>query len=175
MLRCLVPVVAIALTVGGQTADQDYWNKIFGGKEAHFNHAPSRLLTLAVVDRKPGKAVDLGMGEGRNAIFLAQRGWQVTGVDLSDVGVAQAKKRAAELGVQLETVVEDLDKYDFGRERWDLITLFYMHAWYHLSTLDSARRLLDALKPGGLLVIEGFAGGQVGYKTNELLGAFFDL
>jgi SAM-dependent methyltransferase len=84
------------------------------------------------------------------------------------VGVAQAKKHAAELGVQIETVVEDLDKYDFCHERWDLITLFYMHGWYHWSKLDSARRLRDALKPGGLLVIEGFAGGHVGYQTNEL-------
>jgi SAM-dependent methyltransferase len=176
MLRCLVSVVAIALTVGAQTADQrEAWNKTFGDQKARFNRAPSRLLVVALADRKPGEAIDLGMGEGRNAIFLAQRGWRVTGVDLSDVGVAQAKKRAAELGVPLEAVVEDLDKYDFGRGRWDLITLFYMHAWYHLSKLDSARRLRDALKPGGLLVIEGFAGGEVGYQTNELLGAFNDL
>jgi SAM-dependent methyltransferase len=123
----------------------------------------------------PGEAIDLGMGEGRNAIFLSQQGWRVTGVDLSDVGVEQAKKRAAELGVPLVTVVEDLDQYDLGRERWDLIMLFYMHAWYHLSKLDHARRLRDALKPGGLLVIEGFAGGEVGYQTNELLRAFDDL
>ncbi len=173
ILRFILSVVAIALTAGAQTADQrETWNRIFGEPKAHFNHAPSRLLTLAVADRKPGEAVDLGMGQGRNAIFLAQRGWQVTGVDLSDVGVAEAKKRAAELGVKLETVVEDLDKYDFGRERWDLITLFYMHAWFHLSKTDPASRLRDALKPGGLLVIEGFAGEQTGYQTNELLGPF---
>ncbi len=176
MFRCFVSVMAIALSAGAQTGDQrEAWNKTYGNQKARFNRAPSQLLTLAVADRKPGEAIDLGMGEGRNAIFLAQRGWRVTGVDLSDVGVAQAKKRAAELGVPLETVVEDLDNYDFGRERWDLIALFYMQAWFHLSKLDSARRLRDALKPGGLLVIEGFAGGQVGYRTNELLGAFFDL
>lgn len=176
-LRCLVSVTVIALTARAQTAanPRDSWNKIFGDPKVSFNRAPSRLLTVAIADSKPGAAIDLGMGEGRNAIFLAQRGWRVTGVDLSDVAVAQAKKRAAELGVPLEAVVEDLDKYDFGHERWDLITLFYMHAWYHLSKLASAHRLRDALKPGGMLVIEGFAGGQVGYQTNELVRAFNDL
>ncbi len=99
----------------------------------------------------------------------------MTGVDLSDVAVTQAKRRAAELGVPLGAVVEDLDKYDLGRERWDLITLFYMHAWYHLLKTDTATRLRHALKPGGLLVIEGFAGGQAGYQTNELVHAFGDL
>ncbi len=165
VLRCLVSVVAN----GHQRED---WNKIFHDQNARFSRAPGLLLTIALADRNPGEAIDLGMGEGRNAIFLAQRGWHVTGVDLSDVGVAEAKKRAAELGVLLETVVEDLDEYDFGRERWDLIILFYMHACYHLSKFDSARRLHDAPKAGGLLVIEGFAGGQPGYQTNELLRAF---
>jgi len=176
MLRCLVSMAAIALSVGAQTADQrEAWNKRYSDQKAPFNRSPGRLLALALADRMPGEAIDLGMGEGRNAIFLVQQGWRVTGVDLSDVGVEQAKKRAAELGVPLVTVVEDLDQYDLGRERWDLIMLFYMHAWYHLSKLDHARPLRDALKPGGLLVIEGFAGGEVGYQTNELLRAFDDL
>lgn len=175
-LHCLLPVAAIALIVGAQTADQrEAWNRRYSDQKAPFIRSPSRLLAVALANRMPGTAIDLGMGEGRNAIFLAQQGWRVTGVDWSDVGVEQAKKRAAELGVPLVAVVEDLDRYDFGRERWDLITLFYMHFWYHRSKLDNARRLRDALKPGGLLVIEGFAGGEVGYQTNELLRTFDDL
>ena len=80
----------------------------------------SRLLVEAIRERKPGRALDLGMGEGRNAIYLAQRGWQVTGVDLSDVGVTQAKKHAAQVGVSLDAVLDGLDHYDFGRNRWAL-------------------------------------------------------
>jgi len=177
--RLLLLAAALAIAAAAQTTGaRDYWNKVFSNPGSEFNRAPSHLLEDAVRGRRPGTAVDLGMGEGRNAIFLARQGWHVTGVDLSDVAVAQAKKRAAEAGVPLESVVSDLNQYDFGRDRWDLVALFYMHAWFHLSKLPSARRLRDALKPGGLLVIEGYGAGPdngVGYQTNELLRAFSDL
>ena len=160
----------------GQSVDPDernFWNNKFKGPNSEFNHQPSRLLVEAIRERKPGRALDLGMGEGRNAIYLAQRGWQVTGVDLSDVGVTQAKKHAAQVGVSLDAVLDGLDHYDFGRNRWDLIILFYMHAWYHEAKPRSPERLFDALKPGGLLVIEGFAGTEkFMFQPNELLRDF---
>jgi methylase of polypeptide subunit release factors len=72
-----------------------------------------------VEERKPGKALDLGTGQGRNAIFLASTGWTVTGVDISEVAIAEAKKNAAARKVQIDAIVGDLDTYDFGREQWD--------------------------------------------------------
>jgi len=156
--------------------DRDFWNGKFSDSKTKFNHQPSRLLVAAIRDRNPGIALDLGMGEGRNALYLAQRGWQVTGVDLSDVAVAQAKEHAAKIGVKVNAVIDGLDHYDFGKNRWDLIILFYMHGWYHSVKPRSAQRLLDALKPGGLLVIEGFAGDEsYTFHTNELLRDFADL
>jgi len=130
----------------------------------------------AVQGRKPGRAIDLGMGQGRNALYLAAHGWQVTGVDLSDVAVAQAKEQAARQGLALDAVVDNLDHYDTGKDRWDLITMFYVHAWYHSAKPGVVARLRDALKPGGLLVMEGFA-GEPGFMfhTNELLHDFADL
>src|SRR5690349_9661454 len=124
LLRVLMLVATLAVGITAQTAadPRQTWNKVFTNG-TNFNRPPNRMLTLAVSDKKPGAAIDLGMGEGRNAIFLAQKGWRVTGVDLSDVAVAQAKKHAGEAGATLEAVNEDLDKYDFGKERWDLITL----------------------------------------------------
>ncbi|HWD99025.1 MAG TPA: class I SAM-dependent methyltransferase, partial [Bryobacteraceae bacterium] len=123
-----------------------------------FNPNPSRLLVEAVRGRKPGSAVDLGMGQGRNAIWLAQQGWQTTGVDLSDVAVGQASARAHQSGLNLTAIIDSLDHFDMGRSRWDLIALFYMHAWYNGTRPLSTRRIVQSLKPGGLLVIEGFAG-----------------
>lgn len=153
--------------------DREFWNKKFNDPKAAFNREPSRLLVEAVRGRKPGKAIDLGMGEGRNAIFLAKNGWQTTGVDLSDVAVEQAKKRAAEAGVKLDAVIDGLDHYDLGHDRWDLIALFYVHAWYHGAKPHSVERLRAALKPGGLLVIEGFAGKEeYMFQPNELLHDF---
>jgi SAM-dependent methyltransferase len=178
-MRTLVFLLCFAITAASQAVDprdRDFWNGKYNDPKFDFNHRPSRLLVEAIAGRHPGDAIDLGMGEGRNAIYLAQQGWQVTGVDLSDVGVAQAKKRAAELGVKLNTTVDDLDHYDIGRARWDLITLFYMHAWYHGGKPPVAQRLHAALKPGGLLVVEGFAGDEkFMFQTNELLRDFGDL
>jgi SAM-dependent methyltransferase len=153
--------------------DQKYWNGKFNDPKTQFKREPSRLLVDAIHGRKPGSAIDLGMGEGRNSIYLAQQGWQVTGVDLADAGVAQAKKRAAELHLNLTAAVDDLDHYDLGRSQWDLIAMFYVHAWYHGAKQTNVNRLKQALKPGGLVVMEGFAGPEkFMFQPNELLADF---
>jgi SAM-dependent methyltransferase len=116
------------------------------------------------------------MGEGRNTIYLAEQGWQATGVDLSDVAVTQARTRASQLHVTINAIVDDLTHYDPGKVQWDLIAAFYMHAWYNGTRPETPARLLAALKPGGLLVIEGFAGPeQFMFQPNELLCDFSDL
>ena len=131
-MRFLGFLLCFAIAASSQAVDRlhrDFWNGKYNDPKFGFNHLPSRLLVEAIAGRHPGDAIDLGMSEGRNAIYLAQQGWRVTGVDLSDVGVAQAKKRSAELGVKLTAVIDDLDHYDFGHAGRDLITLFYMHGW----------------------------------------------
>lgn len=169
----LMLVAPMVRAQGIDPRDQEFWNGKFSDPATRFRREASQLLVDAIRDRRPGLAIDLGMGEGRNAIYLAQHGWSVTGVDLSDVGVAQARKRARELGVELRAVVDDLDHFDFGRERWDLITLFYLHAWYRGAKPGSAQRIRAALKPGGLLVVEGFAGDEkYAFHSNELLRDF---
>lgn len=167
---CFALAISLAIGQAVDTSDRDYWNSKFKDPNTQFNRQPSRLLIDVVRNRKPGLAIDLGMGEGRNAIYLAQHGWQVTGVDLSDVAVAQAKKRATALQVNFTAIVDGLDHYDFGKDRWDLISLFYLHAWYHNVKPKSVQRLFNALKPGGVLVIEGFAGKEgFMFQPNELL------
>ena len=171
----LYAALAISLVFGQvvDPRDRDYWNSKFEDPNTQFNRQPSRLLVDVAQNRKPGLALDLGMGEGRNAIYLAQHGWQVTGVDLSDIAVAQAKRKAAALQVNLVGIVDGLDHYDFGKDKWDLIALFYMHAWYHGAKPESAQRLWEALKPGGLLIVEGFAGKEsFMFQPNELLRDF---
>lgn len=172
-------LVALLVTAGAQSIDkrdQDFWNAKFKDPKTEFNRQPSRLLVDAIRGRQPGRALDLGMGEGRNTIYLAMQGWKATGVDLSDVAVAQAKSRAAQLHVNLTATVDDLDHFDLGKEQWELIALFYVHAWYHGAKPASRDRLLAALKTGGLLVMEGFAGPEkFMFQPNELLRDFPDL
>jgi SAM-dependent methyltransferase len=152
-----------------------YWDDVFRSGKIQFNKNASKLLQYAIRERKPGLAVDLGMGEGRNAVFLAGKGWQVTGVDISGEAVKQAKARAAAARVSIDAITDDLDHFDAGRAKWDLIVLLYMHAWFHESKHQVPELLAAALKPGGLLVIEGYAGEKGAFQTNELLRDFGSL
>ena len=104
------------------------------------------------------------MGQGRNAIFLAQQGWEVTGFDPSAVGVQQAQAAAHRLKLHLETSVAREEDFDCGRQRWDLIVMTYVR---RLNTADSLR-LQQALKPCGILVYENNNIGDL----NETLRAF---
>jgi SAM-dependent methyltransferase len=98
--------------------------------------------------------LDVAMGQGRNSLYLARQGWNVTGFDLSDVGVERALERAKAKNLRLTATIADLQSFDYGRERFDLILLCYVG---NIEGVE--RRLQDALRPGGVLVIEHFAGG----------------
>jgi SAM-dependent methyltransferase len=174
---CSLALLAASIASGQQPARpnaREFWNKEFAEGKVLLQKEASPLLTAAIQGRTPGTALDLGMGEGRNAVYLADRGWQVTGVDLSDVAVDQASTKAQAQGLTLNAVVSDLDVFDFGKEQWDLITSFYMHAWHRRSKTDVPQRIYDALRPGGLLVIEGFAEppNTAGYQSEQLARQF---
>jgi SAM-dependent methyltransferase len=113
------------------------------------------VLVVAIEGRAPGRALDVAMGQGRNAVFLAQRGWQVTGFDLSQEGIDAARANAGKAGVSLTAVRDAIDTFDFGTARWDLIALIYVPSTAHEGR--AMETLARALKPGGLLVIESFA------------------
>jgi len=168
--------LSIAFLVDGQPVDRqdrDFWNTKFSDPRTLFSRLPSRLLVEAIRNRPPGQALDLGMGEGRNTIFLAQHGWGATGVDLSDVAVAQAKRRAAQAHVKISAVIDDLDHYQLGKSKWDLVALLYIHAWYQCTRPTTPQRLAASLKPGGVLVMEGFASHEkFMFQPNELLRDF---
>lgn len=110
------------------------------------------------------------MGQGRNAIFLAREGWDVTGFDVAEVGLQKAREQAAALSVKIGAVHASDDEFDFGLERWDLIAIVYA------LEKRSVHRVRDALKPGGLVVVEAghreTSGAPFEYDTNELLDIF---
>jgi SAM-dependent methyltransferase len=170
--------LSLLLLVNGQsvdTRDRDFWNGKFSDPKTQFRRKPSRLLAGAISGRQPGRALDLGMGEGRNTIFLAQQGWDATGVDLSDVAVAQAKTRAAQLHVRITATVDGLDHYEPGKNNgiWLRCSICPLGI---TAQSQRAKRLFAALKPGGLLVMEGFAGREkFMFQPNELLRDFPEL
>lgn len=135
-----------------------------------FNTRPNQFLVDAVKGLRPGRALDVDMGQGRNAIFLARQGWDVTGFDVAAVGLQNAREHAAAAGVKITAVHASDEEFDFGRERWDLIAIIYA------LEKRSVHRVRDALKPGGLVVIE--AGhtddpkAGFGFRTDELRDIF---
>lgn len=148
--------------------------------EPGFNTKPNALLVTTVNGRPPGRALDVAMGQGRNAVFLAGQGWDVTGFDVSSVGLDTAKRNAARAGVEIKTVLKSRDEFDFGTEQWDLIVITY--ETIPLEVPDYAERLRKSLRKGGLIVVEttaSDAGRPLTRSTDvdpaRLLRSFSDL
>jgi 2-polyprenyl-3-methyl-5-hydroxy-6-metoxy-1,4-benzoquinol methylase len=134
----------------GRQSEIERWNRILTAEVPTFNTSPNAFLVEIVKGRKPGTALDVGMGQGRNAIWLAQRGWDVTGFDPAERALALANQTAEQAGVHLKTEIKGSEDFDFGENRWDLILLSYVTA------RGLTERIERSLTPGGILVIEAF-------------------
>ena len=154
------------LTWQRETTDREWWNDTFRNDRG-FSHEPNRLLVESVGSETPGTALDVAMGQGRNALYLASSAWNVTGVDASDEGLRIAREKAVERGLAIETIHADIDEWDFGVERFDLVTLIY--AGDHAKWID---KIKASLKSGGLFVVEGWAktspSSDVGFADGQL-------
>lgn len=140
----------------GNERARDFWNDKFRSGLPNVRREPSRLLEEAVAKARPGAALDLGSGEGRNLLYLAEKGWTATGIDISEVAAEQARAAAAARKLHVNAVVSDLDEFDLGADRWDLLSSIYMQDWHLKSKTNTFARMRTALKPGGLIIIEGF-------------------
>lgn len=141
-------LAAILLAYSCASAQPGDYNTLYSSGSEVFNREPNALLVEAVRNRKAGRALDVGMGQGRNAIFLARHGWEVTGFDSADEGVRQAKAEAARLGLRLTAEVNTFEAFEFGTEKWDLIVLTYE------PTKAIAPKVVQALRPSGIVVVE---------------------
>jgi len=162
----------------GQRLEVERWNRILTAEKPTFNTAPNAFLVEIVKGRKPGKALDVGMGQGRNAVWLAQQGWDSTGFEPAERAVAAAQSQAEKLGVTIQTQVATTEAFDFGENRWDLIVLSYVGARGFQS------KVMRGLKPGGIVVLEAFhrdatkdrsIGTSVVFDSGELPALFKDL
>ena len=159
----------------GEHSEVERWNQILTAEKPRFNIRPNAFLMEIAKTRKSGTALDVGMGQGRNAIWLAQQGWDVTGFDPAEKAVALARENARKLGVSLKAEIKRMEDFDFGERRWDLILLSYVGA------RGMTEKVQRALKPGGVVVIEAFhrdatkggpIGGAVVFDTGELVSLF---
>lgn len=149
--------------------DRQAYDEIYSGEPELFSTQPNQFLVRTIAGRPPGRALDVAMGQGRNALWLASHGWTVTGFDISPVAIDQARKEAANRALTIDALVTPWEDFDWGTGKWDLIVFSY---FLPPAALPKA---WTALKPGGLILIEGFhietakmrpLGG--GYHDNEL-------
>jgi SAM-dependent methyltransferase len=130
------------------------WNRRHGEGGLLFGAEPNRFLVAEVGELPPGRALDLACGSGRNAVWLAARGWTVTGVDFSGVALAQARALAAERGVEVEWVEGDLLEWRPADGAFDLVVVLYLQV-----PADERRGILAraaaAVAPGGTLLVVG--------------------
>src|ERR1035441_304526 len=125
------------------------FNRVFKTGKVPREH--NSLLAEAVRTTRPGKASDVTVGQGRSAVFLAQRGWDV-GFDVSEEALSRAGEAARRSGVSIHAVQSTSEALDYGADHWDLLLLFY--AWAPVSDPAFAARLKQSLGNGGLVVFE---------------------
>jgi SAM-dependent methyltransferase len=171
----LLYLLLLTLPLPAQTGKPPIrWDDIYRGTDSKVPVNPSSLVLETTANLKPGDALDIGMGNGRNAVYLARKGWKVTGIDPSREAVRLAQAQAAKLGVAVDARVARFEDHPLYRSRYDLVLCLYVS---DVAT-KNARKIVDMLRPGGLLVIEGFhtdaqsGTGANGYRNNELLRVF---
>ena len=133
---------------------RDQWDERYRGTELVWSARPNRFLVAETESLAPGRALDLACGEGRNAVWLAEQGWQATGVDFSGVAIEKARSLARERSVEAEWIAADLLEYQPPTAAFDLVILFYLQ----LPGDELARvlaRAAAALAPGGTLLLVG--------------------
>jgi len=136
-----------------------YWEQWYGGAERMWSGRPNPTLVRRVEELAPGDALDLGCGEGADAIWLAGRGWRVTAADVSRTALERAARHAAEAGVpdgRIDWQWHDLAE-SFPAGSYDLVSAQFLHAPLEFPRERVLRRAAEAVRPGGSLLVVGHA------------------
>ena len=137
------------------------WDERYSGIEFAFGTEPNDFLR-ETFEQIPvgGHVLCLAEGEGRNAVFLAEQGFEVTAMDMSEVGLNKANKLAKDRGVAITTQVADLADYNFGQDKWDAIVSIWAHVPKTVRQYVHAQ-VGTALKPDGVFIVEAYTERQL--------------
>jgi SAM-dependent methyltransferase len=144
--------------------DADFWNARYAGDGFVYGTKPNDFLVKTAAAILPGPVLCLAEGEGRNAVWLATRGYEVTAVDQSVVALAKAQRLAADRGVTIETVVADLASYRIASGAWAGIVSFWAHVPAELRR-SVHTQVVQGLMPGGVFILEAYTPAQLGFAT----------
>lgn len=134
--------------------DAEFWDERYGGSEKLFSGNPNGVLVTEVADLPPGQALDVGCGEGGDALWLARRGWRVTAVDISRVALDRAAAAGADVADRIVWARADLAVTPPPAGSFDLVSVQYFPL-PHQADHAAVRRLLAAVAPGGTLLVAG--------------------
>lgn len=143
---------------------KEMWDKRYAAREYAYGILPNKYFAAQLRNLKPGRLLLPAEGEGRNAVFAAELGWQVTAFDISKEGKEKALKLAVDKGVKIDYLLQGFNDVQFDSESFDCIGLIYAH-------LPSAMRqivypqLISYLKKGGSAILEGFSEKQIIYNS----------
>jgi len=135
-------------------SDEQAWDSRYAENEHIWSGKPNEALVAEVSELRPGRALDLGCGEGADAVWLAKQGWDVTAVDISSVALGRAAAHATEAGVRVVFEHHNLEK-TFPTGTYDLVTAQFLHFWEDFPREKILRAAAEHVAPGGTLLIEG--------------------
>jgi 2-polyprenyl-3-methyl-5-hydroxy-6-metoxy-1,4-benzoquinol methylase len=152
------------------------WDERYSGEGKVWSGRPNPQLVAEAAGLEPGTALDVGCGEGGDVIWLAGRGWTVTGADFSAAGLARAALHAEEAGVAERTEWWQVDAraFDPAGRTWDLVATHFLHP-PEGGMVEVTRRLTAAVAPGGHLLVVGHApvGGHADHAVAQQRAMFF--
>ena len=159
--------------------DRHEWDQRYRGDEFVWTVTPNQFLVAEVAGIRVGSAVDLACGEGRNAVWLAEQGWSVTGVDFSPAGLAKGRRLAEARGVEVTWVESAVEDWRPPAEGFDLVAVFYLQL-PQPARATALELAASAVAPGGTLLVvahdrdnltRGFGGpptAEVLYQVSEV-------
>ncbi|WP_330177403.1 methyltransferase domain-containing protein [Streptomyces sp. NBC_01498] len=146
---------------GADGTNEEFWDARYGESDRIWSGDPNAVLVREITGLTPGRALDLGSGEGGDAIWLAGQGWRVTACDISGVALARARRHAAEKGAEIADRI-DWQRHDLGTSfptgTYDLVSAQFLHSPGDLPREEILRSAAAAVAPGGVLLIVGHAG-----------------
>ncbi|MGR4879112.1 SAM-dependent methyltransferase [Streptomyces sp. LARHCF249] len=166
-------------------AGQEFWDARYSESDRIWSGRANDVLVREAADLAPGRALDLGCGEGADAVWLARQGWHVTGADISGVALERAARHAEEAGVGDRV---EWQRHDFAESfpagEFDLVSACFLHSYGDFPRERILRTAAAAVAPGGVLLIAGHAGGpswdpdklaEIHFPTPEQVLAQLDL
>lgn len=140
----------------------EMWNQRYAQEIFVYGTEPNEFFKTQLSGLPKGKILLPAEGEGRNAVFASEMGWEVVAFDSSSAAKEKAEKLMKQKNVQFEYLIESFEAFEYHENSFDVIVLIYAHTF---NRKDNHQKILSFLKPGGILILEGFSKKQIRFNS----------